>query len=399
MEIDKQERIVRTDQTDSASQLDYSVQRYQADQQTIAKLQQRTEAQAYELQEQAGRIQKLEEQLAESQLKLASTPQLDDQLLNLKSEILQIVEEQYTRRQQNFRDVNNAMLAQLDGFAGSLHELRRDFDKTQRHDEQISLARTEMERLNKEVSKFETRFDYLRKQLEERVRAATYVEDQRRADTLRLAELQAEMPNLHKKIESSLTKVQLVEQQIPQFGQYQAALNEVREDIRRHREHMDFQMAQRERVMKNWSDAAESIERRMDEYKGMMEKYAEHYQLNRRALESLQDFQERLQREQHKAAELQRLAEDRQQAEMEKWRAEYEQRWKKQSMEWKPNFADLQKNMDALQKRVDEMVKLSQTVKNQMELILQIIEEDIQNRTLIAQDWQQRFEELANKQV
>ncbi|HXV97344.1 MAG TPA: hypothetical protein VEC93_02905, partial [Anaerolineae bacterium] len=211
---------MRTDQTDSASQLDYSVQRYQADQQTIAKLQQRTEAQAYELQEQAGRIQKLEEQLAESQLKLASTPQLDDQLLNLKSEILQIVEEQYTRRQQNFRDVNNAMLAQLDGFAGSLHELRRDFDKTQRHDEQISLARTEMERLNKEVSKFETRFDYLRKQLEERVRAATYVEDQRRADTLRLAELQAEMPNLHKKIESSLTKVQLVEQKIPQFGQY-----------------------------------------------------------------------------------------------------------------------------------------------------------------------------------
>jgi chromosome segregation ATPase len=225
------------------------------------------------------------------------------------------------------------------------------------------------------------------------------VEDQRRADTLRLAELQAEMPNLHKKIESSLTKVQLVEQKIPQFGQYQAALNEVREDIRRHREHMDFQMAQRERVMKDWSDAAASIERRMDEYKGLMEKYAEHYQLNRRALESLQDFQERLQREQHKAAELQRLAEDRQQAEMEKWRAEYEQRWKKQSMEWKPNFADLQKNMDALQKRVDEMVKLSQTVKNQMELILQIIEEDIQNRTLTAQDWQQRFEELANKQV
>jgi DNA repair exonuclease SbcCD ATPase subunit len=399
LEIDKQERIVRTDQTDSASQLDYSVQRYQADQQTIAKLQQRTEAQAYELQEQARRIQKLEEQLAESQLKQTSTPQLDDQLLNLKSEILQIVEDQYTRRQQNFRDVNNAMLAQLDGFARSLYELRRDFDKTQRHDEQISLARAEMERLNKEVSKFETRFDHLSKQLEERARAATYLEDQRRADTLRLTELQAEMPNLHKKIESSLTKVQLVEQQIPQFGQYQAALNEVREDIRRHRENMDFQMAQRERVMKNWSDAAESIERRMDEYKGLMEKYAEHYQLNRRALESLQDFQERLQREQHKAAELQRLAEDRQQVEMEKWRAEYEQRWKKQSMEWKPNFADLQKNMDALQKRVDEMVKLSQTVKNQMELILQIIEEDIQNRTLTAQDWQQRFEELANKQV
>lgn len=386
-------------QTDSSSQLDYSGQRHQEDPQTLAKLQQRSEAQAYELQEQARRIQQLEAQLVESQLKLASTPQLDDQLLNLKSEILQIVEEQYTRRQQNFKDVNNAMLAQLDGFAKNLHELRRDLDRMQRYDEQISLSRAEIDRLNKEVSTFEARLNNLSKQLEERMRAATYLEDQRRADAVRLAELQAEMPNIHKKIDSSLAKVQLVEQQIPQFGQYQAALDEIREDIRRHREHMDFQMAQRERLIKNWSDAAESIERRMDEYKGLMEKYAEHYQLNRRALESLQDFQERLQREQHKAAELQRLAEDRQQAEMEKWRADYEQRWKKQSMEWKPNFTDLQKNMDTLQKRVDEMVKLSQTVKKQMDLILQIIEEDIQNRTFAARDWQQRFEELANRQV
>jgi hypothetical protein len=65
-------------------------------------------------------------------------------------------------------------------------------------------------------------------------------------------------------------------------------------------------------------------------------------------------------------------------------------------MEWKPTFADVQKNMDVLQKRVDEMVKLSQTVDKQMDFILQIIEEDIQARTVSAQDWQQRFEELAN---
>lgn len=384
--------------TNSIPQPDVSGSSYPVDQQVMAKLQQRIEAQAYELQEQARRIQQLEAKLAESQLKLAAPLQLDDQLLTLKSEILQIVEEQYTRRQQNFRDVNNAMLSQLDSFAKNLYDLRRDLDRVQRYDEQISLARTEGDRLNKEVSTFEVRLNQLNKQLEERTRAATYLEDQRRGDVLRLAELQTELPNLNKKIEASLTKVQLVEQQLPQFGQYQVALDEIRDDLRRHREHMDFQMAQRERLLKNWNDASESVERRLDEYKGLLEKYAEHYQLNKRALESLQDFQERLQREQHKAGELQRLAEDRQQAEMEKWRAEYEQRWKKQSMEWKPTFADAQKNMDTLQKRVDDMVKLNQTVQNQMELVLQIIEEDIQNRTITTRDWQQRFEELANRQ-
>lgn len=386
------------EQTKSSSQPNASTPPYPAEPQITAKLQQRIEAQAYELQEQARWIRQLEARLAEAELRWSSPPQLDNQLLNLKTELLQIVEEQYSRRQQNFKDVNNAMLTQLDTFAKTLYELRRDLDRTQRYDEQISLARTEMDRLNKEFNTFEMRLDSLGKLLEERARAATYLEDQRRVDALRLGELQAEIPTLHKKIEASLTKVQLVEQQIPQYAQYQAALDEIRDEIRRHREHMDFQMAQRERLVKSWSDAAESIEHRMDEYKGLMEKYAEHYQLNKRAMESLQDFQERLQREQHKATELQRLSEERQQVEMEKWRAEYEQRWKKQSLEWKPTFTDLQKNMEVLQKRVDEMVKLSQTVQTQMDLILQIIEEDIQNRTFSARDWQQRFEELANRQ-
>ncbi len=387
------------DQTDSLSQLDYAVQRYHEAQQMIAKLQQRTEAQAYELQEQARRIQKLEQQLAEMQLKSTSTPQIDEQFINLKAEILQIVEEQYTRRQQSLKDFNNTLADQMDGFIKNLYDLRRDIDKMHRYDDQITLTRTELERLNKEVSMLEAHLEELKKQLEERARAATYMEDQRRVDNVRLAELQADMPNLHKKIEASLAKAQLIEQQLPQFAQYQAALDEIREDLRRHREHMDFQMAQRERLMKNWADAAEAQARRMDEFEGLMEKYTEHYQLNKRALEALQELQERLQREQHRASELQRLAENRLQAEIEKWQADYEQRWKKQSMEWKPTFAEVQKNMELLQKRVDEMVKLSQSVQKQMDLILQIIEEDIQTRSTTAQDWQRRFEELANNQV
>jgi chromosome segregation ATPase len=386
--------------TDAPTQLDYLLHRSQQDQQAIAKLQQRVEAQAYELQEQARRIQQLETLLAESLEKLATPPQLDNnQIVNLKSELLQIFEEQYSRRQQGLRETGNTLNSQIDNFARALYELRRDFDKMSRYDEQITLARTEVERLNRVISNFAVRLDAQKKQLDERAQTASYLEDQRRVDALRLGELQAEIPNLQKKIESSLTRVQLVEQQIPQFAQYQAALDEIREDIRRHREHMDFQMAQRERLLKNWNDSAEVQARRMDEHESLMEKYAQHYQLNKRALESLQEFQERLQREQHRANELQRLAENRLQAEMEKWQADYEQRWNKQSLEWKPYFSDLQKNMELIQKRVDDLAKLSDSVKKQLDLLLQIIEEDIQARTAAAQDWQQRFEELANIQV
>jgi chromosome segregation ATPase len=271
-------------------------------------------------------------------------------------------------------------------------------DKTQRFDDQISLARTEVERLNKSMSTIQADLDKVHKQADERVRAAQYVEEQRTADARRLAELQSEIPDLHKKTEVNQSKLQMLEQQMPQFGKYEIALEEVREEIRRHREHMDFQSAQRERQMKSWSDLGEDMQRQLDEYKGLMEKYAQHYQLNKRALASLQEFQERLQREQHQAEELQRLAEDRQRTDMEKLQADYGQQWQKQSMEWKTQAESLQKDLDVLKEQSDKISQFNDSIEGQMNLILQIIEEDVQARAMAAQDWREHFEQLAEGQ-
>ena len=129
-----------------------------------------------------------------------------------------------------------------------------------------------------------------------------------------------------------------------------------------------------------------------------MERYAEHYQLNKRALASLQDFQERLQREQHQAQELQRLAEERVWGSIEKWQNEYEQRWKKQGIEWQPKIADLQKSIEQIQQQITQFNKFTQTIEQQLTNIFQIIEEDIQARSLAASNWQDRFEQLVNGQ-
>jgi chromosome segregation ATPase len=382
-----------------SSQIEYLEQRHQEDQAKIAELQQQAEAQAYELQEQAGRLQSLEEELAEARPTLGRVPQLDERLDRFKNEMMQFIEERYGRRQQGVIDSTHPVSMQLETHTKTLNELRRELDKTRRYDDQISLARTELERLSNTVNALRAALDGLNRQLDERVQAARYMEEQQNVDSRRLAELQAELATLQKKTDTSVSKVQTVEQQVTQFSKYEIALEEVREEIRRHREHMDFQAAQRERQMKQWAEMAETQQRRMDEFENLMEKYAQNYQLNKRALASLQDFQERLQREQHQTEELQRLAEERQRTDMEKLQADYGQLWKKQYMEWKTQAEDLQKNVDNLKKRADEMAKFNQTIDKQMTLILQLMEDDIQVRLTTAQEWQQHFEELLDGQA
>ena len=388
-----------------ASQLEYLEQKQQEALSMIAKLQQRLENQEFIIQEQTRRIQKLEQEVSQNRSQLAYITRHDSPSEQFKNEIMQMVENR-ARRIVTVQPVsssggnsnNNFLAQQVENQARDLVALRRDLEKTNSFTEQLNLARAESTRLNQELHKLQASLDAVNRQLDERTRPVTYLEEQRRAEAGKLASLQAELPTLHKKVESSLTKTALVAQQIPQFSKYEAALDMMRDEIRNYREHMDFQLAQRERQIKDWTSLAESTERRIREIEASMEKYAEFYQLNKRALTSLQEFQERVQRDQHRFGELQRLAEDRQRGEMEKFQTAIEQRWQKQSLERQPEFLDFQRSMESTQQRLTTLTKLHQEMEAQLTLVLQIVEEDFQTRVQQAISWQDRFEALAEGQ-
>ncbi len=382
-----------------SAQFDYLEQKLQEANTAIARLQQRVESQEYAMQEQGHRIAQLEGELTQANAQLARAAHLDDKLAQQKDELLQLVERRTSRPASAGPEAGSGLVnKQLENHAIALNEMRRTVEKTARFDEQIALARTENTRLNQEISRLQAKHEALERTLTERTTPLTYMEEQRRADLRKLTEIETQLPALLKKIEANATKVQLVSQQVPQFAKYEAALETIREEIRGYREHMDFQLAQRERQIKDWTTTAQAAERRIREIESAMEKYTEFYQLNKRALSSLQDFQERLQRDQHRFGELQRLAEERQRTDTEKTRAEFEQRWQKQSMELQPQFEDFQRNQSGLQKRIEQLAKLHTAVEKQLNLLMQIIEEDVLARAAAAADWQHRFEQIAEEQ-
>lgn len=388
------------EQPDLLTQFEYLEQTLLKAHSTIAKLQQRIEAQAYEIQEQTHRIQMLEEQVAQANAQATRAPQLNDQLEFFKQELLEVIEKRLSRYQDRSPEFNDNHLykQQMDNQAKALNELQREVGKTYRYEEQISLARAETGRLNQSMTRFQAGLEELGRRIDEQIRPVDYLEERQNMDARLLAEIQAELPGLHKKIEGNLTKIQIVEQKIPQFAKYEMALESLREDIRRYQEHIDYQIVQRERQIKDWTELAQVAERRIKENEQAMEKYAEHYQLNKRALTSLQDFQERLQNDHHRIRELQRVAEERQRAEWEKFQNDYEQRWQKRSMEIQPQFSDLQRSIEAFHKRFEDMIKMQRSLEEQMNIVLQIIEEDVQYRASAIANWQHRFEEIAGEQ-
>ncbi|MDM8528965.1 hypothetical protein QUF58_12260 [Anaerolineales bacterium HSG24] len=359
----------------------------------IAELQTKIEQQDEQLNAQAYRIQHLEDRLMAWEYKINKYTQSDEQISQLKKELMVYITSISGQPQTTSSSV---VSAQLEHQTKTLTTLTRQVEKTQRYSEQMNLVKTDFDHMTTQIGMLQNQLKLLQRRFEETIQHNKYLEDQRRLDARRLTEVQGELPSLQRKVETTLlAKIHALEQQMPQFTQYQLALEKIKEEARHHQGQLDYQFAQRERQIKSWVEQSEEYEQRIHRYATDLDKYAEQYRESRRIIESLHDFQERLQRDQHQTSELQRLMEERQQSLFDKWRTDYEKRWQQQDLQWKPSVSEVQRTLQLMQKQLDDVHKFNRTIEEQLEIVLKIIEEDVYHRSTVAQTWQQRFEAIA----
>lgn len=372
--------------------LDSQYRREKAD---LAQLRHRIDLREGETEELAKRIDKFEAEILEIKSELQRISVLEDRIERFKSEVLTALENQQNRQKQAIKDVERNRVLEIESLNRSINDVRREIERGKDLDELITLARTETERQSAILVTFQQRLDQLARQNDEQLRAISYLEEQRGSDTRRVSELRAEMSDLFKRTNLQISKIELLEQQIPQFGQFQVALEEVRERTQAEFERSQYQVAEVDRKIKSWEGLSEAVYRRLDEYETRLERYAEHYQLNRKTLESLQGFQEAIRRDQHEFIELQRLAVDRQQSQREQWETEQEQIIRNQTIEAERRFNEIVKEVKQFQEQYTDVLPRLDVQDEQLTLLLRIMEEDAIARAISARDWQDRFEKLA----
>jgi len=371
---------------------------HQRDRTELGKLQQRVETLAAERDEQARHVTELEAELAALRARVDRVAQVEDYLERFKQEINILLEKSESRRQQALRDSDRVRQVEIDNVTKVLGETRREVERFRRYDDELAARRTDMQRLSETVGRLQQQVMDAAKDQEERARHVTYLEEQRRQDNKRIAELQAQSTELLKRLEMHFSKIQLLEQLPSRINELKSNIQEMSQQQNKALEKAQFQDAQRERQAKNWGEQAELQRQRMDEYQGRMDRYAEQYQRIKKAMDDLQEFKEQIQRQQHETAELQRLAENRQKSQFEEWQAQEDQRWKKQSMEWDHQVSEFDRALAELIERSNALEKQVHDNQKHLQLVLQMAEEDAQMRAVTARDWQMRFEEIVEQE-
>ena len=183
---------ILTEQPNLSSQLDYLEQKLQEANATIAGLQQRVESQEYTIQEQNLHIQHVENDLNEAKQTLQNTAQIEGRLSKLKDEMLEYIDRRTSRSQAAVSETGNSLiLKQLETHTAAISEVRRDLEKAERVQDQISLARSESDRLNKVVQQFQAQLDQLSRTLDERTSPISDVFAAEYADTYGMPKIAA----------------------------------------------------------------------------------------------------------------------------------------------------------------------------------------------------------------
>ncbi len=386
------------EQSQLSQMVNWLDQAHQQDRRALEQLRQQVERLSGERAETEQRIAALETQLGLLSAQLERLNLLESYFERFKEQVNAMLERGEAQRQKALQESDRARQAELTTLINAVDGFRKEIEKYRKYDEEIAARRVDMQRLSGELAKLQIAVENLARQRDEWTRTAGFLEEQRRQDTRRVADLQAQIVEVGRRIEGLLPRLQYLEQLSPRLMELRAQMDELRQSQGRDLEKRQFLEAQIDRQIKLWAEEIDTYRQRMDNFERRIEQYAEYHQVAKKAIEGLQAFQEQIAREQQESAELLRLSQNRQKTQLEEWQTQQEQRWQKYISEWDRQWADYDRTLATLADQITVLSGQVNTLEKHIQLLIQIAEEDAQMRTMAAQEWQARFEQVMEKE-
>jgi chromosome segregation ATPase len=304
----------------------------------IIQLQQQVTNQGGELQDQARVLKDLEGRVAGMQSQMLNLSQFQAALQQLKEEVVHLLAQADDRRQQEGRETERLRAVERDNLARSLNEIRRDLQRLPRVEEEMSLRKAEQARMGESLLNMQQNLNALNKEVENKLRTVTFLDDGRQQDAKRIAQLQQESLEALKRLEQQGSRLQMLEDMIQRQERDTGELKELVSHLRAsQREFVEKQLLEIEhlkRQMAEWSESLEVYTKKMDDFSARMQEFTETFREDRQVVGNIERFQEQIKREQAQVAELQRLGEERQRRQLDEWQEENEKRWRKELLRW-----------------------------------------------------------------
>ena len=339
------------------------------DKAAIAALQEHIQEQDRKLAEQAAQIQDLQDSLAGVQGVLSRVNQFETMVSNYKAELVHQMDQRAETRRKEMVESERVRQIEYKTITDNLNTLERELRVLPRYDDELRTCRAEDQRLSEALQRLEVAVADLDTRSDERVKAVTYLEEQRRADNRRITDLERDTTALHKRIETIVPKLPLLEETLQkQRTRIEEAIQETKK-YEKPIEELRISDFQREQKMKQYLNQAEQVNEEMERIRTQTQSFLEHQQMVKRALKKLEGFQARLEKRQNEVAEMQRVASDRIKRQWEEWEEEQARQKKKQDVVTEERWRQQAQTNDAYVKHLKALRSTTELHQSQLDTL------------------------------
>jgi chromosome segregation ATPase len=184
------------------------------DKATIATLQEREQNLELQLAQQAAQLQELQSELTGIQGVLSRVSGFEEMITMYKNELLLEMDNREQTRRKELTESERLRRIEYETLTTNLNQLERELRVLPHYDEGLNTLRAESQRLNEFFQRLEVDLTDLHKRVEDPLQAITYLEEQRRTETLRIAALEGDLPDVRKRVETLAQRLPGLEETI-----------------------------------------------------------------------------------------------------------------------------------------------------------------------------------------
>ena len=277
----------------------------------------------------------------------------------MRQEAEQMLENSEARRLTAEREAERRIELQRENFQRAVREVSEKAERLERQLANISDMQTEGDRLTNAMRLLNQEMDDLSKKLEGPDRRLTFLEEQRRSDARRLAEIETELPEYKKSVDGIQPKLALIEELAVRNERRLQDFNNIdrerREQIQQFIDQQQLLVQQRDQQLqeltKRFGIHDEELQKNIERF----EVWAQAYREMKRIIDDFGRIGDRLERRISEASEMQRLSEERFREEWNDWRDDDQKRWKQLTLSSDEVWRNHDKEFEVFIKRIDEM--------------------------------------------
>jgi chromosome segregation ATPase len=181
------------------------------DKAALSTLLERVQGLSNELADQSKRVQELREDLAATQIMANKLAQFDRMFEQLKADLVGEMDRRGESYQKALREAEQMRKVDLEATNRTLADVRKELPRIKPLEDEMPLRRAEDRRLGEQQARIGQRVEDLAARTEERIQNMIFLEEGRRQDNKRIAQLEEGSASILKRIEALAAKMVLLD--------------------------------------------------------------------------------------------------------------------------------------------------------------------------------------------